>query len=469
LTINELCSLSISEASGLVARKELAPTELLAAHLDRIEKTNERLNAFVTMMTDEAMAAARLAETEIQNGNYKGPLHGIPIALKDLYNTKGVRTAAGSPVMSDVVPDTDSAVAQRFREAGAVITGKLQMDEFAMGATSVNQHDGPSRNPWDLDRITGGSSGGSAGAVAARLTMGSMGSDTGGSIRVPATLCGIVGMKPTFGLVSRFGVVPVSWTLDTVGPMTRTVRDTAIMLNTIAGHDPRDLSTSKRPTEDFTSTLEQGVEGLRIGVIEESFSAVIEPEVREVVRAAVAVLQSLGAQVEDASISLVERRRGTGAIMLAEYSAVHLEIYRSRGNEIGDQARNVIEDGFLVSGVDYVNAHRERTRYNTEFAKVWDRFDILVSPTERITAPTIEDASPHDVYESESRYPSLSSLAGPFNTTGSPAVTVPCGFNSAGMPVGLQVVGQAFDDARVLRVAHAYEDATKWHTHEPPV
>jgi aspartyl-tRNA(Asn)/glutamyl-tRNA(Gln) amidotransferase subunit A len=469
LNTTDLCSLSISEASRLIGRKELAPTELLEAHLARIDKTNGKLNAFVTVMREEAVDTARLAEAEIQNGNHRGPLHGIPIALKDLFNTKGVRTAAGSLVMGDFVPDTDSTVAQRLSEAGAVITGKLQMDEFAMGATSVNPHDGPTRNPWDLERITGGSSGGSATAVAARLCMGAMGSDTGGSIRVPAMFCGIVGLKPTFGLVSRFGVLPVSWSLDTVGPMTRTVQDAALMLNAITGHDPRDLSTSRRPIEDFTATLDNGVKGIRVGVLEEAFSAVIEPEVGEILRTAVTVLEDLGAWVDDASISLIERTELSGVIMLAEYAAVHFETYRCHANEIGDQARGTIEDGLLVSGVDYVNAHRERARFNRQFAKVWDRFDVLVGPTERITAPTIEDASHREAYGSASRYPTLSSLVAPFNTTGSPSLTVPCGFTSAGMPVGMQVVAQAFEDATVLRIAQAYENATKWHTWRPPI
>lgn len=466
LSSTDLCSLSISEASGLIAKKEIAPTELLAAHLVRIEKLDGGLNSFVTII-DTAADAARSAEAEIQRGKYRGPLHGVPIALKDLFATEGVRTAAGSLLMKDFIPDTDSTVAQRFKEAGAINIGKLQMDEFAMGATSVNPHDGPARNPWNTDCITGGSSGGSAAAVSARLCMGSMGSDTGGSIRVPATFCGIVGLKPTFGLVSRFGVVPVSWTLDTVGPMTRTAEDAALMLNAIAGFDPRDLSTRRQPPDDYTATLNDGIEGLRIGVLEEAFSAVIEEEVGELAAKAVSVLEDLGALVDETSISLMERRRFSGAIMLAEYTAYHLDNYRNRADEIGDQARETIEAGLVVTAVDYVNAHRERTLLNRDFAKIWDQFDVLVGPTERITAPTIEDASPPASRGSESRHPSLSSLAGPFNTTGSPAVTVPCGFTGSGMPVGMQIVGKAFDDGTVLRVAKAYQDVTKWHSLKP--
>lgn len=447
----------------------MSPTELLDAHLHRIDKINGKLNAFVTVMRQEALNKARLAESEIQKGNYRGSLHGIPVALKDLFNTKGIRTAAGSMVMDEFVPATNSTVAQRFNDAGAVITGKLQMDEFAMGATSVNPHDGPARNPWNLEHITGGSSGGSAAAVASRLCMAAMGSDTGGSIRIPATFCGIVGLKPTFGLISRFGVLPVSWSLDTVGPMTRTVQDAALILNALAGHDPQDPSTTNRPIDDFTITLFNGVKGIRVGVLEEAFSAVMEPEIDQILKTAVTVLEDLGAWVDETPICLMGRKEFSSIIMTAEYADVHHETYRSRANEIGYQARRTIEDGLLVTGVDYVNAHEERTRFNSDFAKVWDRFDVLVGPTERITAPTIEDASHSESAGSDSRYPTLSSLAGPFNTTGSPAITVPCGFTSEGMPVGMQVVGRAFEDAKILMVAQAYEDATKWYTRQPPM
>lgn len=461
--------MSISEASLLISQKELKPTELVEAHLNRIEKTNSKLNAFVNVMRKEAIERANFVESEIQKGNYKGPLQGIPIGLKDLFNTKGVRTAAGSLVMADFMPPANSTVVNRLLEAGAIITGKLQMDEFAMGATSVNPHDGPAKNPWDLKRITGGSSGGSAAAVAARLSMGAMGSDTGGSIRVPATFCGIVGFKPTYGLVSRMGILPVSWSLDTVGPMTRTVRDTALILNAIAGHDPKDNSTTKQSIHDFSAKLDTGINGIRVGVLTEAFSAVIEPEINEILRKAITILQDLGARVDDTSIPLTERREFTSIIMLAEYASVHLKTYSNQMNKIGNQARKTIEDGLRVKGVDYVKAHQKRTRFNRDFDKIWKRFDVLVGPTERITAPTIEDASYSKLGEPKKRFPALSSLVKLFNTTGSPAITVPCGFTSTGMPVGMQVVGRSMEDSRVLQVAQAYENVTKWHTLQPSI
>ena len=462
---SELCSISISEVSELIRKKDLSPTELLEAHLRRIENINGKLNAFITVMAEQARKSACLIEDQIQKNNHIGPLQGVPIALKDLFNTQGIRTASGSVVMRDFIPTTDSAVAERLRQAGAIIIGKLQMDEFAMGATSVNPHDGASRNPWNLNCITGGSSGGSAAAVAGRLCMGSMGSDTGGSIRVPATFCGIVGFKPTFGLVSRYGVLPVSWTLDTVGPMTRTVRDSALILNAVAGHDSRDRSTSTLPVKDFLVDIDKGIKGIRIGILEEALSATIEPEIGEIFKKVGIKLKDMGACVEDASISLLKPTKFLNIIMLTEYATVHEEVYRSQGNQIGQQARNAIEDGLLIRGIDYLKANQEFKSFKEDAASIWDSYDILIGPTERITAPTIKDASENK--GNKTQIPTLSSLVKFFNITGSPSLTVPCGFTSNGMPVGMQIAASEFNDSLVLRVANAYESATKWHMRLP--
>ena len=468
MNAEKLCSLSISEASDLIRRKDLAPTELLDAHLARIEEVNDKLNAFVTVTAEEAAVAARQAEAEIVNGGYRGPLHGIPLGIKDLFDTRGVETASGSVVMRGRVPEKDSAVVASLRDAGAVIVGKLQMDEFALGATSVNPHDGPARNPWNLERITGGSSGGSAAAVAAGLCMGAPGTDTGGSIRVPATFCGVVGLKPTLGLISRYGVLPVSWTLDTVGPITRTVRDAALFLNSVAGYDPRDLSTHCLPEQDFTAGLDDGIEHVRIGVLEEPSSTLIDAEVGEAVARAVRVLQEQGASVEEVTIPQMARR--PGHIMGPEYAAVHRETYRSSAHLIGRHARNTIQNGLLTSAVHYLNAHRERTIYNREFAKVWERFDILVGPTAPETAATIQEASfSEEDGAPQPNVPTATVAVRAFNTTGGPGITVPCGFSSSGMPIGLHIGGRALDDARVLQVANAYQRATSWHALKPPV
>ena len=297
---------------------------------------------------------------------------------------------------------------------------------------------------------------------------GATGTDTGGSIRVPATFCGVVGLKPTLGLVSRYGVLAVSWTLDTVGPITRTVRDAALFLNAVAGHDPRDLSTHRLPDRDYAAGLDDGIEHVRIGVLEEPSSTQIAPEVDEAVARAVEVLQDQGASVEEVSIPHMPRR--PGYIMGPEYAAVHRETYRSNAHLIGRHARNTIENGLLTSAVHYLNAHRERTIYNREFAKVWERFDVLVGPTAPVTAATIQEASFSEKDGTpQPDVPTATVAVRAFNTTGWPAITVPCGFSSSGMPIGLHIGGRAFDDAGVLRVANAYQQATTWHTRRPPV
>jgi len=317
----DMCFLTITEAAALLASKELSPVDLVEAHLARISDTGEALNTFVTLLAGEALESAQKAEGEIQTGRYLGPLHGIPVGLKDLYYTKGIRTTVGSKIMGDFVPDYDAAVAESFQEAGAILMGKLQMHEFALGGTSENPHHGPARNPWNTGRITGGSSGGSGAAVAAGQCMAALGSDTGGSVRIPAGACGIVGLKPTYGLVSRHGVFPLSHSLDTVGPMTRTVRDTAIILNAIAGHDSRDLSSADRPRQDYTAGLDNGVRGLRIGVPQEYFYDSIDDEVTDAIKAAIGILQGLGAIVEEVLIPVLGQSIPiSGAILITEAS-----------------------------------------------------------------------------------------------------------------------------------------------------
>ena len=466
----EICFLSIAEASEHVANKQLSPVEIISAHLERIEQTDDRLNSFITLLGHESLAAAKEAERSIQSGSYLGPLHGIPIGLKDLYYTKGVRTTVGSKIMRDFVPDTDAAVTERFREAGAIIIGKLQMHEFALGATGVNPHDGPAHNPWDLDRVTGGSSGGSGSAVASGQCMGALGSDTGGSIRIPASLCGIVGLKPTFGRVSRYGVYPLSWSLDTVGPMTRTVRDAALVLNAIAGHDPRDPSSSDVPSEDFTAALDEGVSGIRVGIPTEFFYDTIDPEVKEAVSESTRVLEELGASVDEVSIPALDHSVTiSGTILLAEAAEIHIDHLRHRADDIGDDVRARLELGALTTATDYIKAQRARTEFNRQVAGAFQRFDILLAPTEPIAAPKIGETTVGVGDTVEPALALLPRLTRPFNIGGVPAISVPCGFTSTGMPIGVQLAGRPFHEATVLRVAHAYEQATEWHTRKPPL
>ena len=468
--MTDLTHPTITHAAPLIAARELSPVDLAKAHIERIRQTDGALNSFITLLADEALAAAQAAEQAIQTGDYLGPLHGIPIGLKDLYYTKGVRTTIGSKIMRDFVPDYDAAVTERFAAAGAVLLGKLQMHEFALGVTSENPHYGPACNPWDTARVTGGSSGGSGSAVAAGQCMAALGSDTGGSIRIPSALCGIAGLKPTFGRVSRYGVFPLAHSLDTVGPMARCVSDLALVMNVIAGYDARDPSCANRPDEDFTALLGQSIAGLRIGVPQEHFYDVIDPEVRAAVQSAADVLQGLGADVEECSIpALNDSLAISGAILLPEAGEVHRENLRLRPNDIGDDVRARLEDGALTPAVAYIKAQRARAEYNRRIAEAMRKYDILLAPAAAAGAPKIED----DVVDvggvSVSKLALLSRLTRPFNIGGVPAASVPCGFTSEGLPIGLQLAGRPFEDARVLQVAHAYEQATDWHTRRPPV
>ena len=387
---NELHYLTVSDAASLIESGQLSPVELVEAHLERIEQTDERLNSFVTLLADEARSAAADAESAIQGGGYLGPLHGIPIGLKDLYYTKGIRTTVGSKIMADFVPDYDAAVTERFRDAGAILLGKLQMHEFALGATSENPHHGPARNPWDTTRITGGSSGGSGAAVASGQCMAALGSDTGGSVRIPSSACGIVGLKPTFGRVSRRGVFPLSNSLDTVGPMTRTVTDNAIVMNIIAGYDERDQSCANRPDEDFTRLLGQDISGLRIGVPQDYFYDLIDGEVQAAVQQAARMLESLGANVEECSIpALNDSISISGTILLTEAAEIHLDNLRERPDDFGSDVRGRLEEGAMTPAVSYIAAQRARTEFNRAIAEAMKTYDILLAPTNAVPAPRL--------------------------------------------------------------------------------
>ena len=467
---DELCFLSISEAAGLIEAEELSPVELTRAHLERIERTEPVLNAFITLLAEGAIEIAEAAEREIANGGYRGPLHGIPIGLKDLYYTKGVRTTVGTKILREFVPDYDAAVTERFAEAGAVLMGKLQMHEFALGATSVNPHDGAARNPWNPDRITGGSSGGSGAAVAAGQCMAALGSDTGGSIRIPGALCGIVGLKPTFGRVSRHGVYPLSWSLDTVGPMTRTVRDSAIVLNAIAGYDARDPSSANVPSEDFTNSIEDGIEGLRVGIPDDFFYDVISPEVAGAVCAAAGVLEELGADVERCSIPALNHALGiSSAILVTEAAETVFDKLRDRPEDIGADVRARLRLGAVTPAVDYIKAQRARSAYNVQLEEAMERYDILLAPSVAVGATGIDQEFVEVSGKMENALSLMSRLTRPFNLTGQPTISVPCGFTSDGMPIGMQLAGRQWEEGTVLRAARAYERATEWHTRRPGV
>ena len=467
---DDLCFSAISEVAELVESGRLSPVELTRAHLGRIEATEPALNSFITLLAEQALDQAAAAEREIAAGTYRGPLHGIPIGLKDLYYTKGIRTTVGTRILRDFVPDYDAAVVERFNDAGAVLLGKLQMHEFALGATSVNPHDGPAHNPWDVSRITGGSSGGSGSSVASGQCMATLGSDTGGSIRIPGGLCGIVGMKPTFGLISRYGVHPLSWSLDTVGPMTRTALDAAMVMNALAGHDSRDPSSAQVPDQDYTAGINDGVAGLRIGIPDDFFYDVIDEEVSAAISEAAGILAELGAVVERCSIPALNHALGiSSTILVTEAAETLLTHMRERPEDIGADVRARLYLGAMTPAVDYVKAQRARAAYNEHLADAMSDYDLLLAPTAAVGAPGIDQEFVEVGGKMENALSLMSRLTRPFNITGQPAVSVPCGFTSEGMPIGMQLAGRMWEDSVVLRAAHAFEQATEWHTRRPPI
>ncbi|HLG50428.1 MAG TPA: amidase [Chloroflexota bacterium] len=469
MTADELAFATIAELAPRLRRRELSPVELVDTVLDRIARLDPLLNAFITVTDEEARRAAQQAEEEILHGTYRGPLHGIPISLKDLYLTAGVRTTGGSRILADYIPREDATVTRRLREAGAILIGKTNLHEFAYGTTTINPHFGTTRNPWNLDRITAGSSGGSAAAVAAGLGVASMGSETGWSIRRPAAFCGVVGLKPTYGRVSRYGMLPAAWSLDHAGPLTRSVSDAALVLSAIAGPDPRDPATATRPVPDFSADLAGGIRGLRIGLPIHHYAGSLDPAVELAIEQAVKVFSALGAVVREISLP---RARYAGiassVIMSAEVTAAHERWLRERPADYGSDVRERIEAGLAISAGDYLRAQRLRRWIAEEMAEVLHTVDVLVCPTTPQVATPIAGgvAALHD--------PPPTVAEGPFNLLrlfaliGTPAISVPCGFSDDGLPVGLTVAGRAFDEATVLRVAWAYEQATGWGKQRPP-
>ena len=457
--------LTIRQAGRLIKGRKLSPVELTRAFLERIEAVDGRIKSYVTLVPDRALEEARSAETEIMRGHYRGPLHGIPMAHKDLYDTKGIRTTAQSKVLEHRVPSEDATTIARLREAGSVLLGKMTMWEFAMGGGQPSLFE-QARNPWDLGRITAGSSSGSGAAVAAGLCMGSLGSDTGGSIRAPASLCGIVGLMPTYGRVSRYGVVPLSWSLDDCGPMTRTAEDAALMLQAIAGYDPRDPTTSRTPVPSYSRALRQDIKGLVIGVPRHYFldpRASADPETIAAVDQALADLGEMGARVEEVNLPCLEYAAVANmVILLTEAFAYHKNNLLSQPQNFGEVARARLRLGGLFTGADYVQAQRARNRVKDEFAQTLKRVDVLAMPTGPRPAPTFEEYDPMSVMFA----PSFTSH---FNLAGMPAISVPCGFNGAGLPLGLQIAGKPFDESTVLRVAYSYQQLHKWFERRPPI
>ena len=467
--MSELTDLDITQLAPLIHARSVSPSELTEAYLAAIERLDPVLNAYITVTADQARADARQAEADIGRGDWRGPLHGVPLGIKDLFDVAGVPNTMGSKILADNVPARDATLVEKLRSAGAVVLGKQNLHEFAFGITSENPHYGAVRNPWNVDRVPGGSSGGTAAATAAGLCAAGIGSDTGASIRAPASFCGIVGLKPSYGRVSRAGALPLAWSLDHAGPLARSVADCAVLLQVIAGFDARDPGSSRDPVPDFSVDLGQGVRGLRIGVPSDYFFDIVEPDVDRCVREAINMLVGLGAEVEEVRLPSAKHSQVAGnVIMSTEAARWHADWLRDRPADYGADVLARMRGGLRVLASEYLQSQQLRTLLQQEFATAFEHVDVVVGPTVPLVAPpigrTLEPGGPLNVPPRSI----ANRTTVPCNLTGMPALSVPCGF-SDGLPVGLQIMGPAFSEPLVLRVGAAYEAATAWHRQRPPV
>lgn len=462
----DLCTKSLTEVADLIRRRQVSPVEVTRAVLERIEALDAKLHGYLTVTADLALDAAREAEREVVAGRYRGPLHGTPLGIKDLCATRGVRTTCASRVLADWVPDEDATVVDKLKAAGAVLLGKLNMTEFAYGGYH------PSLpvpvNPWRPDRWPGASSSGSGVATATGLCFGALGSDTGGSIRFPAAACGIVGVKPTYGRVSRAGVFPLAESLDHIGPMTRRVADAAVLLAAIAGFDAKDPTTRREPVPDYLDRLGRGVRGLRIGVDEAYCTDETEPGVSRAALGTASVLEQAGATlVEVRTDGLLEAARDWYVVCAAEAAAAHERWFPQRAGDYGPTFRALLEDGTRLRALEYARAHVARQRVRRVLDDVWQQADLLLCPSMPTLPPPVAEFGPDAVLPGDAVAPLLRFTA-PFDFTGSPTVSVPCWFDPSGLPLSLQLAGPVGADDVVLRAGHAYEQATEWHTRRPP-
>jgi len=467
----ELPFLTASQLSRLIETKEVSPVEATEAYLDRIEAVDPKLNSYITVTGEQALEAARQAEHEIATSQHRGPLHGVPMAVKDQFNTAGIRTTGGSSILKDNIPDEDATVITNLKKAGAVMLGKLNMSEFAM-AEIYNHPYGTPRNPWDLERNPGTSSSGSGAATAASLCATSLGEDTGGSIRGPANFSGLVGLRPSHGRVSRHGVLGGSWSMDTVGPISRSVEDAAITIQAIAGYDPKDRYSWNVPVPDYRQALTGDIQGIKLGVVQERMdSPNLDPEFRDTVAKAISALGELGASSQDVSIPLAPKAGAlTMSILSVEWSNLHRPLFEPNIDELDHNNKIRFLTGSVIPAQFYYKAQKIRAVLRQQILDALEQVDVLVLPTGPVTAPPVESVP--GVQSKEHALTGLAgriSFTGPFNLAGTPALSVPCGFSSSGMPMGLQIVGRPFAEETVLRVAHAYEQATEWHNWRAPV
>lgn len=453
----EYSGLTISEVAKVLAIGEISPVELLEIQLERIGRLDPQLHAFITLTPDDARAKARESEARFLNGKPRGALDGIPIALKDLFETKGIRTTAGTKCLENFVPGQDCAVVERLREAGAVILGKLNMHECALGVTNDNLIFGRCRNPWALDHIPGGSSGGSAVALAARLCFGALGTDTGGSTRVPAALCGMVGLKPTYGRISLRGVIPVSWTLDHIGPMGRSVRDVALLLEAIAGYDPEDPTSINVVSGSYTETLDGELPKVRIGLANQGLFAEADVEVSKALTEAAKVFGRLGANIEEIEITTPK----SSGISSTEAAVFYRQYLREHPDDFGADIRSLLEAGATRPATDYAEARRAQLIIRRQFEGLFESFDLLLTPTTPIAAPTLAGGTPSHLSHELTRF------TGVFNIAGVPAISMPGGMTKSGLPIGIQLAGPHWKEASLLRAAFAFEQNSQWAKFKP--
>jgi aspartyl-tRNA(Asn)/glutamyl-tRNA(Gln) amidotransferase subunit A len=460
--------LTIARIAPLIRKKQISPVELTGFFLERIQGLQPALNTFITITADLARKQAREAEREIMKGKYRGPLHGIPITLKDLFYTAGIRTTAGSKILRSFIPKENAAVVDSLYAAGAVLLGKTNLHEFAYGVTTDNPHYGPVHNPWDLERIAGGSSGGSAAAVSAALGLASLGTDTGGSIRIPAAACGVVGLKPTRGLVPLQGVIPLAFSLDHVGPICRGVEDAALMMEAIAAPGGQSAGNWPQVGRLFTRSLRGGVKKIRVGIPRQYFFDRLQKEVREFVLTACATLGQRGAELREVEVKGMEEAVPLVAVItVGEALSYHWNWLQTRPEDYGADVRERMKLSENQRTVDYLHAQEQRRRFTESFVRIFESVDVLIAPTLSVPPPLIGQKEISWGRTKEDVRAALLRMTRPGNLTGLPAISLPCGITADGLPVGLQILGRHYDEPTLLQVAYAYEQATPWHTMFP--
>ncbi len=458
--------LTVAALGELIRSGEVSPVQATEAYLGRIDALNGDIRAYLTVTADEARQAARDAEAEIANGQYRGPLHGIPVAVKDQMYTEGIRTTGGSPVFNDFVPEYDATVVARLKQAGAILLGKLNMTEFA--TTGLSHQFDPPRNPWSRDRSSGGSSSGSGASTAAFMCAASLGEDTGGSVRFPAAWCGLAGLRPTWGLVSRYGVMPGVRSMDTVGPLARTVEDCAIMLQAIAGHDPQDRLTSQETPPDYRAALTGDVSGLRFGILREVlYAESVDGETGKAILDASNALGKLGAEVEEVSVPLAAHSGPINGGIRIEAPTTYRDLLRDRPRDIAHDNRIGYLVNTIMPATYYYKSIRLRTLLRAQILQALENVDLLLLPVVGVPAQPLTPDPAITGKDNVNRSPWL--LTAVPSLANIPALAVPCGFSSEGLPLSLQIAGRPFDETTVLRAGHAYEQAAGWHTRRPPV